>query len=158
MAQTQTQVQTLRPGEIVSFGDRIVWVTVTPSNPVDVDCIMYAPLEIPEWYIRRAKETGDSAYLTLGYWTVMGREAEMELKGKIKSYRIRKVAMGWASMLQYYDVYEMKVPLWRRILAILKPIRIYGYLWKGKEKIVKMAIIEFRGLKLKPRIVSETVL
>jgi len=159
MAQAQTQVIEIRPGEIVSFGDRIAWCTLTPSNPgTDICIIVYTPFKIDDTWIQRAKEKKDPTYLEMGYWLTMSREAEWELRKRIKPFRIKKLAMGWASILQYYDLYEMRVPMWRRILAIFRPIKMYGYRWDPKEKKIEMIEIHFKGLKLKPKIVKRVTL
>jgi len=151
--QTQTMALPLKPGEIVSFGDRIVWVNVIPRGS-ELGCIVYIAEPLSRDGVEYIKNTRSGTALALiGKLTHCG-VIDRILRKKVKPFDIRlaKVIM-WVS--HDYEVYEMKIPVWRRILAIFKPIRIYGYRWSVKDEKIEMIVVEFRGLSLKPRIVEK---
>lgn len=152
MVRTQTKIKldrsghaTLKPGEIVSSGNRIMWCNVYNKMLDFVPFLMYTLTPIDD-VIDLASRVGGISTVQLYAQTRMMRYA--------KNVSLVKLVEG---VNQDLEVYEMRLPWWRRLLSMFKPITVYGYRWSPASGRLEKVVIELRGLRLKPKIAEKHV-
>lgn len=143
----------MRPGEIVSLGDRIAWANVVPRGD-DLDAVFYTTVPIKDEDLQYIKEKKSGILLCLFARLALHRDLDKLLRMKKKPYDIilKKVVMYVSHDV---ELYEMQVSKWRRLLSYLRPIKIYRYCYSAKDNTITVHVISFRGMNLKPKVVKE---
>jgi len=126
----------IEPGEMIIEKDKIVFCSVTSGYDGASVITLF-----PEGYdsvqmILDAIKRNNPLLLSIYYYTIRRRRLECT---------IRTLKMGRLSLLQDYEIIEVRFPWWRRLLSYLKPIKLYVIKYSPKGKKWKFLILRFRG-------------
>jgi len=128
----------LKAGEMIIEKDRIVFVSVT-SGYDNVPIITL----FPEGYdsvqmILDSIRKNDPVRLSTYYYTISRRR---------KDCIIRTLGMGRLSVLQDYEIIEIKYKWWRKLLSYIKPIKLYIVKYTPKPRKFKFVTLYLRGIR-----------
>ena len=152
-AQPQTNQIAIKPGEIISLGDRIAWTNVVPRGS-ELDAVFYSTHPMEYDVLSYIMEKGDCIALCLYARVAFHKDLDRIMRHRFigRDIELKRVIMH---VLHDIELYEMRVSTWRRLLSYIVPIKVYRYYYSAKDRSITIHVIEFKGMRLKPRIVKE---